>query len=243
MFGHYLLCTLFNRMIRDSVLAWGSLLLVIVLAFILMPTYERFKDASGKEVDVSPNAPPVPDFLKPQSGATKPTTQLPSLRPEEKTVTSTPPPPLPPAGSTPPVTVKVDLPPPSTNVSNIPSGVRTLPSQSMPADTQLQSVGANTGLDKQVMGWTLPGPSFQNPLDPSGLPMGEDKYVLKSSLIPFACGGGGCGAGSQVPGGNDGMVPTASGIPDDGIKKPFSEAFDSKTEPEGYLNSFAAFMK
>lgn len=232
-------------MIRDSVLAWGSLLMIIVLAFILMPTYERFKDAQGRDVDVDPNAPPMPDWLKPQSGATKPAEQLPSLRPTEQTVTSTPPPPLPPAGATPPVTVKVDqkgLPLPSTNVSTTPSGVKTLPSQSMPPNP-LESVGANTGLDKQVMGWTLPGPKFENPLDPTGLPMGEDKYVLKSSLIPFACGGGGCGNGSKVPGGNDGMTPTAGGIPDDGIRKPFSEAFGAKTEPEGYLNSFAAFMK
>lgn len=232
-------------MIRDSVLAWATLLLVVAFAFIVIPTYEHFKDASGKEVDVDPNAPPMPDFLKPQSGATKPTTQMPSIRPEPPVQTVAPPTPLPPVSATPPVSVAADqkgLPPPVSNVSTTPSGVKTLPSQSMPADPLMTSVGANTGLDKQVMGWTLPGPSFENPLAaPQGLSQGEDKYVLKTSLVPFACGSS-C-AGSQVPGGNDGMTPSVGGVQPDGISKPFSAAFSNKNEPEGYLNSFSAFMK
>ena len=57
-------------MIRDSVLAWGSVALVIILAFILIPTYERFKDAQGREVDVDPNAPPMPEWLKPLNART-----------------------------------------------------------------------------------------------------------------------------------------------------------------------------
>lgn len=230
-------------MIRDSVLAWGAVLLIIVLAFILMPTYERFKDASGKEVDVSPDAPPMPEWLKPQSGASKPVEQTPSIRPVEPTKTVTPPPPLPPSTAVPPITVSVDqkgLPPPSTNVSDIPSGVKTLPSQSMPPDKMLQSVGANTGLDKQVLGKTLPAPTFENPLEPSGISQGEDKYVLKSSLVPFACGSS---CASRVPGGNDGMTPSVGGMMNDGVQKPFSAAFGNQNEPQGYLNSFAAFMK
>ena len=227
-------------MIRDSTLAWATIVLVVVLAFIMMPTYERFKDASGKEVDVSPNAPPTPDWLKPM--ATKGDASIPPVPP---VYSSLPPPPvstpLPPPSAKAPVTVSVDK--PSSTESTIPSGVRTLPSQNIPmnSDPMMQSMGANTGLDKKVLNYTIPAPSF-DASGPSGLSQGEDKYVLKSSLLPCSCGGS--GAGSRVPGGNDGMVPSAGGMqPSDGIRKPFSAAFTSENEPQGYLNSFSAFMK
>lgn len=64
-FRHYLLWTLFNRMIRDPVLLWASVGLILVLAFILLPTYERFKDASGRDVDIAPGAPAIPEELIP----------------------------------------------------------------------------------------------------------------------------------------------------------------------------------
>ncbi len=225
-------------MIRDSVLAWATLILVIALAFVLMPTYERFKDASGKEVDVSPNAPPTPDWLKPL--ATKGAEPAPPVAPSA----STPAPPpmiLPPATAKAPVTVDVSK--PSSTESTVPSGVKALPSQNIPktvADPMMQTMGSNVGLDKKVLNYTLPPPSFDQG-GPSGLSQGEDKYVLKSSLLPCSCGGG--GPGSRVPGGNDGMVPMAGGAPRDGIQKPFSAAFTSENEPQGYLNSFSAFMK
>jgi hypothetical protein len=52
-------------MFRDDVIFWGTIILIIFFAFVLMPAHEYFKDAQGREVDVDPNAPPKPDWLKP----------------------------------------------------------------------------------------------------------------------------------------------------------------------------------
>lgn len=207
-------------MIRDSVISWGVVILVVVLAFILIPTYERFKDAQGKEVDVDPNAPPMPEWLKPmdpRSGLKE--------------------------GYENPITVSThgqgQLPPPEMTVSSTtPSGSGTMPSQSMPNNSMLGTVGSNLGMDQKVLMKTIPGPKFD--AGPQGM-QGEDKYVLKSSLQPCACGMG----GASVPGGNDGAAngTQSSLYAPDGIRKPFSAAFGDKTEPEGYLNSFSAFMK
>ncbi len=237
-------------MIRDYVIAWASLTLVVILAFILMPTYERFKDATGKDVDVDPNAPAMPDWLKAQSTGGAPQTQLPSLKPDIQSVISTPLPPLPPVNAIPPVTVNVDqktssLPPPSTTSSTTPSGVKVLPSQSVPASPIMSQIGSNIQNDKQIISNTLPGPNFSSD-GPQGIDTGYgDKYVLKSSLVP--CSSGSCskvpGGNDGAPGGSDGMNPSIGGIPNDGIKKPFSEAFSGENEPVGFLNSFSAFMK
>jgi len=51
-------------MIRDEVLFWGAAVLILFFAFVLMPAHERFKDAGGRETDVSPDAPPKPEGLK-----------------------------------------------------------------------------------------------------------------------------------------------------------------------------------
>jgi hypothetical protein len=53
-----------KEMIRDEVIFWGAAILLVVFAFVLMPSHERFKDAQGREVDVDPNAPPKPEWLK-----------------------------------------------------------------------------------------------------------------------------------------------------------------------------------
>lgn len=52
-------------MIRRNALLWGSIILLVLFAFAVMPAHEYFKDAQGRETDVSPNAPPLPDWLKP----------------------------------------------------------------------------------------------------------------------------------------------------------------------------------
>ncbi len=198
-------------MIRDSVISWGAVLLVVILAFILIPTYERFKDAQGKEVDVDPNAPPMPEWLKPMDPRSEikegfeNTGQLP---PGEMTVSST-----------------------------TPSGSSAMPSLSMPNNSMMGTVGSNIGMDSKVLTKTIPGPKFDS--GPQGI-QGEDKYVLKSSLQPCACGSGG---NANVPGGNDTGAPQSSLYAPDGVRKPFSAAFGDKTDPEGYLNSFSAFMK
>jgi len=179
--GHYLLWTLFNRMVRDPVLMWATVGLVVLLAFVLMPSYERFRDANGIEVDIAPGAPPRPSWLIPVSESTglyvggqatgyeykdwlaekytnifgkpeptasidpRPTEQLlpldtyegkrigenylkregysrfvPSFRESFEN------------GELPQSTTITALPPPTTVASDIPSGVRTLRSQSMP---------------------------------------------------------------------------------------------------------------
>jgi hypothetical protein len=57
-------------MIRTEVIVWVSVALLLLFAFVLMPTHERFIDKSGREVDVDPNAPPKPEWLKPISERT-----------------------------------------------------------------------------------------------------------------------------------------------------------------------------
>lgn len=52
-------------MIRDEVIFWGAAILLVVFAFVLMPAHEYFRDSYGREVDVDPNAPPKPEWLKP----------------------------------------------------------------------------------------------------------------------------------------------------------------------------------
>lgn len=52
-------------MIRRNVVVWGSVILLALFAFFFMPAHEYFTDAKGRETDVSPDAPPVPDWLKP----------------------------------------------------------------------------------------------------------------------------------------------------------------------------------
>lgn len=230
-------------MIRDNVLLYSTVGLVVALAFILLPTYERFKDAEGHDVDVDPNAPPVPAGLIPIDERTGLKATDISFNPYEyqdflsgkegfETLSGVPAPkPILPGVPTPTPT---STPTPTTVDSNVPSGVKVLPSQSMPP-TNKQTVS----LDKKVLNRTIPPPKVYEP-GPQGI-QGEDKYVLKSSLVP--CVSGNCG--SRVPGGNDGnFTPGGSGdMFDDQIKKPFSEAFSSENEPVGFLNSFNAFMK
>jgi hypothetical protein len=59
-----------EEMIRDEVLFWGAAILLVLFAFVLMPAHERFKDAQGRETDVSPDAPPKPEALKPINART-----------------------------------------------------------------------------------------------------------------------------------------------------------------------------
>ena len=234
-------------MIRDNVLLYSTVGLVVALAFILLPTYERFKDAEGHDVDVDPNAPPVPAGLIPIDERTGLKATDISFNPYEyqdflsgkegfETLSGVPTP----APTPTPKPILPGVPTPTTVDSNVPSGVKVLPSQSMPANKQTVS------LDKKILNRTIPPPKVYEP-GPQGI-QGEDKYVLKSSLVP--CVSGNCG--SKVPGGNDGNFTPggSSGMfgpggteQDDAIKKPFSEAFSSENEPVGFLNSFNAFMK
>lgn len=309
-------------MIRDPILLWGTVGLLALLAFILLPTYERFKGADGREVDISPDAPPVPDWLlpidertgkkgtsifhetyknifgspepvahkdpRPAKGWLAPSGLLGDKRvgedylanegfgnwfvwPVRETFTeadavmdSVTPQNLPlPQPDLPKSTTVIAIPPPSTVMSNKPSGVKTLPSGDQPAPPKLgnspftnDTISA-VGLDKRVINVTLPAPVFDSPFAPSGK---GDKYVLKSSLVPCSCAAGqgmscpshgGSYPSSFVPGDQDGGSGGSGGSGDmggiiggdEGIQKPFSVAFDAETNPIGYLNSFAAFSK
>lgn len=81
-----------------------------------------------------------------------------------------------------------------------------------------------------------------------------DAYIRKSSLVPCTCTthSMGCerhGSGkdsSKVPGDQDGAFGDGksdqfSAQDQDGLKRPFSKAFEEQGEPTGFLNSFAAF--
>lgn len=232
-------------MIRDNVLLYSTVGLVVVLAFILLPTYERFKDAEGRDTDVDPNAPPVPAGLIPIDERTGLKITDPSFNPYEyqdflsgkEGFDTLPGVPTPTPKSRP---LLPGVPTPTTVDSNVPSGVKVLPSQSMPPNAQMSTK------DQKVLNRTIAPPKVYEP-GPQGI-QGQDKYVLKSSLVP--CVSGNCG--SKVPGGNDGNFTPGGGNgmfgpggteQDDAIKKPFSAAFTSENEPTGYLNSFNAFMK
>jgi len=52
-------------MIRRETLLWASVALLLFFAFVLMPVHERFVDSGGRETDVSPDAPPKPEWLEP----------------------------------------------------------------------------------------------------------------------------------------------------------------------------------
>ena len=52
-------------MMRRNAILWASVILLVVFAFAVMPAHEYFIDSTGKVVDVDPNAPAVPDWLKP----------------------------------------------------------------------------------------------------------------------------------------------------------------------------------
>jgi hypothetical protein len=223
-------------MIRDNVLLYSTVGLVVILAFILLPTFERFKDAEGRDTDVSIDAPPLPEELIPIDERTGLKVTAESNPYEYQDFLS---------GKENFDTLS-GVPKPTTVDSKVPSGVKVIPSQSMPPNKQMDTINKNVGMDKKVLNKTIPPPKVYEP-GPQGI-QAEDKYVLKSSLVP--CVSGNCG--SRVPGGNDGnFTPGGSGDmfgpggteQDDAIKKPFSEAFSSENEPVGYLNSFNAFMK
>lgn len=50
-------------MIRSEVMGWAAIFLIVIFAFVLIPTHERFTDARGRYTDVSPNAPARPSWM------------------------------------------------------------------------------------------------------------------------------------------------------------------------------------
>ena len=101
---------------------------------------------------------------------------------------------------------------------------------------------------------------FSDVLPPYGSSAGDsaagpgDAYIRKSSLVPCTCTkhSMGCerhGSGkdsSKVPGDKDGAFADGksdqfSAQDQNGLKRPFSKAFEEQGEPTGFLNSFAAF--
>lgn len=81
-----------------------------------------------------------------------------------------------------------------------------------------------------------------------------DAYIRKSSLVPCTCTTHSMGCerhaggkeSSTVPGDKDGAFGDGksdqfSAQDQNGLKRPFSKAFEEQGEPTGFLNSFAAF--
>jgi hypothetical protein len=225
-------------MIRDDVVLWASIGLTVILAFVLVPSYERFRDKDGKYVDVAPNAPPPPKRLIPISGRTGERTEF---APPSGSLELYPIPDIPPSSQPevdlPQSTTVTALPPPVTVDSDVPSGVRTLPSQSMPPNPLL-GTSPSLGPVKNTINRTLPPPDFS----PGGYSEQQNRYVLKSSLVPCTCGSQGMSCPQHAGSYPSSTVPGALNE-DEEIKKPFSVAFAGETNPVGYLNSFAAFSK
>ena len=44
-------------------MGWAAIFLIVIFAFVLIPTHERFTDAQGRYTDVSPNAPARPSWM------------------------------------------------------------------------------------------------------------------------------------------------------------------------------------
>jgi hypothetical protein len=104
----------------------------------------------------------------------------------------------------------------------------------------------NGGFDSDVLpSWSGSSSSAAGP---------GDAYIRKSSLVPCTCTthsmgcerhGGGKDS-STVPGDKDGALGDGksdqfSAQDQNGLKRPFSKAFEEQGEPTGFLTSFAAF--
>ena len=107
----------------------------------------------------------------------------------------------------------------------------------------------NGGFDSDVL------PSWSGSSSSSSLAAGPgDAYIRKSSLVPCTCTTHSMGCerhaggkeSSTVPGDKDGAFGDGksdqfSAQDQNGLKRPFSKAFEEQGEPTGFLTSFAAF--
>ena len=212
----------------------GIIVLLLVLAFILFPAYERFTDAKGREVDVDPNAPPMPDWLKgmPTREPPAPPTRIPS------NVEVVPPVSVPP----------VDM---SSTLGTTPGSTADMLSYNRPAPPAPPVASV---LPTSSTNMTLPPPVYESMDGTNG--MGSD-YVKKSSLVPCTCtkhtmgcaAHSGASRSSVVPGDKD-AGPTNSiealsrAQNQFNVMKPFTDSFPNEAGGvQGFLNSFSAFTR
>lgn len=241
----------------------GIVILLFVLAFFLFPAYEHFKDAQGREVDVDPNAPPKPDWLKSRD---------PSTGEIENFVSSNTSNPVPSnVKLIPPVSV------PPTNLSSTlgvtPGGANATPSAS---SNNTKMNGVTPGGTADTLSSSAPSPAsrpsnnltFMSTARPTHLTrppvvsnvsafdadgMGSD-YIKKSSLVPCTRTTDIKSAPrtSVVPGDQDmNFLPPTNSIEalsraknQFNIMKPTGASFTNNDGGvQGFLNSFNAFAR
>jgi hypothetical protein len=210
-------------MIEDKTLVWGTFVLILCVAFLLIPGYrniEKYQNILGVDPrNKTPDPPVAPGWLFPGGNDYLSHENYENYKDNRFFVWP----------------IRESF----TESSTKPSGVRVLPSQSMPPPSVLEDMNTTVGTDKKQLGTTLPPPDYS---DSDSSVHGRDQYVLKSSLVPCTCPThgmscprhGGSYPASTVPG---------SCNADEDIQKPFSAAFPGENEPIGFLNSFSAFMK
>jgi hypothetical protein len=186
----------------------GIVILLFVLAFFLFPAYEHFKDAQGREVDVDPNAPPKPEWLKsrdPRTGEIESFVSSNTSNPVPSNVKLIPPVSVPPTnlsstlgatpgGTTDTLTAKTSVPsnntqmpfdkPKNMNMNGVtPSETADTLSSSVPSPASRPSNNL-TFMSASATPTHLTRPpvvSDVSAFDSSG--MGSD-YIKKSSLVP-----------------------------------------------------------
>ena len=215
-------------MIESNVLKWATVVLVCVLAFYLLPTYERFGKQEEFKAPIDELTPPIPE---PVADIQEDPLKNFLVRPVRETFTDLP-----------TSTTLTAIPPTSADPPKMPG------SQDSPTVHVLASVGApvpkksapSVGGQKESAGTkTLPPPTFSN--DDSKDPMHD--YVLKSSLVPCTCPSQGMSCSQHAGSYPSSVVPGEAGpsAADTDIQKPFSAAFTGGGNVSGYLNSFSAF--
>lgn len=138
-------------------------------------------------------------------------------------------------------------------VSNLPSLI--LPVPCTPATPAKPAVAPSSSTSTTTSTVTpSPAPTSSVATATIAAPTGPgDSYILKSSMVPCTCTNFSMGCekhagstpSSTAPGDKD---PAAPGKSDqsaaqnqNGLRRPFSKAFEKQGEPTGFLNSFSAF--
>lgn len=178
-------------MIRPEVMGWAAIFLIILFAFVLLPTHERFTDARGRETDVSPNAPPKPSWLGGQ-GSVPPIDT--STAPTSVTGVGTSsnlvilPPPV---STAPRVTSTLGTTDPSISGMNGTYNSGIIPPSGSPWEgirglkTEMASVPTNPAFNPQ----THPTPPLGtlSPVEPDMGLFGPGPNVLRKNLVPCTC--------------------------------------------------------
>lgn len=264
-------------MIRDEVLFYATIALLAFLAFFLMPTYERMTDSieanPRNKAATSPTTAVTPQTAYPSKAAFGPSHISPIL--SHKASEEPMRPKFPPFEQ---FTTQKDIIAAKSDVGTTKGSSNMLKtdalhqpgrgdlyelptvtsantpalSDSAPATQTSGGVGASppptpapsSGFHQDTL--AAPSPTTGGSSAPND-PLNQ--YVLKSSLVPYTCPTGGCGAPTQLP---SSKYPGDMDMPDytrmkpnqKNIGRPYSEAFKQQSdEPQPFLTDFAPFTK